>query len=70
MTAIDVDWQKLIDKYDIINRIHDDGMFPITSKQIKEVHEPRLMAKFDCSAQLPRPVRENHISILPVSNVG
>ena len=60
-------WQKLIEKYDIVNRIEQDGVFHITSNQIKEFKEPRLMAKWDSSEQLPSSLRKNNINILPDS---
>ena len=34
-------WEKLFEKYDILNKIQNDGAFFITAKQIKEFKEPR-----------------------------
>ena len=65
MTTSDA-WQILLDKYDIKNEIESNGTFKITASQIKEVREPRLMAKWDSSEQLPKSLKKNKINILPV----
>ncbi len=60
-------WQELIDKYDILTEIANNGFFKISASQIKEVKEPRLMAKWDSSEQLPKSLKKNKINILPDS---
>lgn len=60
-------WEKLIEKYDIVNKIKEEGKFRILSKQIKEFREPRLMAKWDSSESLPSVLAKNKINILPDS---
>ena len=60
-------WQVLIDKYDILTEILNNGFFKISALQIKEVKEPRLMAKWDSSEQLPSSLKNNKINILPDS---
>ena len=60
-------WQVLIDKYDILTEISNNGFFKISASQIKEVKEPRLMAKWDSSEQLPKSLKKNKINILPDS---
>lgn len=60
-------WEKIIEKYDIINKIKDEGQFKILSKQIKEFREPRLMSKWDSSESLPSVFEKNKINILPDS---
>ncbi len=50
--------------HDILARVGDEGEFRISSTQINEFHEARLMAKFDQSAQLPGIFRTNKLSIL------
>ncbi len=60
-------WQVLIDKYDILTKISNNGFFKISASQIKEVKEPRLMAKWDSSEQLPSSLKNNKINILPDS---
>lgn len=63
----DIAWEKLFEKYDILGHIERTGQFQISAKQIKEVREPRLMAKFDHTINLPRIFADNELSILPVT---
>jgi hypothetical protein len=60
-------WEKLFKKYDIINKIEVNGLFNISSSQIKEYREPRLMAKFDNSVNLPKIFIDNQLAILPIT---
>lgn len=60
-------WEKLIDKYDIISEIREKGIFKIKADEIKEFKEPRLMAKWDSSEQLPKVFKDKRINILPDS---
>lgn len=60
-------WQKLIDKYDIVNKVAKDGIFHIKASEIKEFKEPRLMAKWDCTGALPSVFKSNDLNILPDS---
>ena len=60
-------WTKLFEKYDIPNKIKTDGAFFITADQIKEFKEPRLMAKWDSSENLPSIFKKHNINILPTS---
>jgi hypothetical protein len=60
-------WQQLFNDYDILNEINKHGTYKIKADIIKTVKEPRLMAKFDQSSQLPEVFKDNDISILPVS---
>lgn len=60
-------WQVLIDKYNILTEIYNNGFYKISSSQIKEVKEPRLMTKWDSSEQLPTSLKNNKINILPDS---
>lgn len=60
-------WEKIFEKYDILARVQTDGIYYITSKEINEYKEARLMAKFDQSSQLPKIFLDNHMSILPVT---
>lgn len=66
-TKIDKAWERLFARYDILARVSAEGAFHISSTQINEFHEARLMAKFDESAQLPDVFRANKLSILPVT---
>ena len=60
-------WKELLDKYDILREIETKGFYKISASQIKEVKEPRLMAKWDSSGQLPESFKEHGINILPDS---
>jgi hypothetical protein len=66
-TKIDKAWEQLFAKHNILDRVDAEGDFRITSTQINEFHEARLMAKFDQSAQLPGIFRLNKLSILPTT---
>ena len=46
-TKNDDAWEKLFEKYRIIEKINKEGKFEITSAQINEFREARLMTKFD-----------------------
>lgn len=60
-------WNKLFEKYNILDVVKEHGNFIITAKQIKEFREPRLMTKFDHSENLPDIFKENKLSIMPIS---
>ena len=60
-------WKKIFEKYDIVNQVKENGIFHIEASQIKEFKEPRLMAKWDSTEQLPEILRKNSINILPDS---
>jgi len=60
-------WEKLLEKYNIVEEIKRYGVFHIKASQIKEFKEPRLMSKWDSSEQLPKPLKNNKINILPDS---
>ena len=66
-TLNDSAWEKLFVKYEILKRIEIDGSFKISADQIKEFREPRLMAKFDHSINLPKIFAQNDLAILPVT---
>ena len=53
----------------LINMIFE-GAFYITANQIKEFKEPRLMAKWDSSENLPSIFKKHNINILPISRTG
>lgn len=61
----DISWEEIFRKYDIINKINEDGFFIITADQIKEFREPRLMTKFDSKIDLPTIFTNNSLAILP-----
>lgn len=61
----DLVWEKIFEKYNIIDNIEKAGFFIITADQIKEYREPRLMTKFDSKIDLPTIFNENKLAILP-----
>lgn len=67
MRLIDKHWNKIFEKYNILHNINTDGFHNITSTQINEFHEARLMTKFDHKVNLPQIFQANHISILPLT---
>lgn len=66
----DTAWEKLFDKYQILDRVDRDGQFQISASQIKEFREPRLMTKFDHRVNLPAIFRKHNLAILPVTRGG
>lgn len=63
----DVCWQKLFDKYSILQNLESEGFFNISAAQIKEFREPRLMVKFDHANNLPKLFLDNKLTILPIT---
>jgi len=66
----DIEWEKLFDKYKILEKVLNYGYTVISSTEIKEFREARLMTKFDHKSQLPKLFAENQLSILPISRGG
>lgn len=66
-TKNDKAWEKIFEKYNIKSEIEKNGYFTITSTQINEFREARLMTKFDNQKTLPQLFKENKLSILPIS---
>lgn len=66
-TQNDKAWELLFSKYDILNQIDKYNQFIISASQIKEYREPRLMAKFDHSVNLPYIFVDNNLAILPIT---
>lgn len=67
LTKNDIAWNRLFDRYDLLTKIRTDGYFEITTAQINEERESRLMAKFDHSVNLPTIFKKHRLSILPLS---
>ena len=57
-------WKILFDEYNIVDEINEKGIFYIKASDIKEVKEPRLMAKWDNSETLPAIMSKNKVNIL------
>lgn len=66
-TKNDIAWNELFKKYKIAEKVLFSGSFEISSSQINEFREARLMTKFDYRSQLPKIFSKNMLSILPVS---
>lgn len=66
-TLNDKAWEKLFERYEILLNIEKNGKYEITSKEINEFREARLMTKFDHKNNLPILFEENNLSILPIS---
>lgn len=66
----DAAWEKLFEKYHILDQLENLDYFLISSNDINEFREARLMTKFDHRSQMPRIFSDNKLSILPVSRGG
>ncbi|MGB3401981.1 MAG: translation elongation factor [Microcoleaceae cyanobacterium] len=66
-TKNDIAWEKLFEKYSILEKVRQNDNFIIRSSQINEFRESRLMAKFDHFINLPTIFRKNKLSIMPIS---
>ena len=65
---IDTAWETLFEKHNILRSVEEHGFFEISARQIKEADkEPRLMAKFDHSINLPEIFSANDLAILPIT---
>lgn len=60
-------WIQLCNEHRILNEIEKNGFFEITAKDIKKIHEPRLVTKFDHRENLPKIFKEEQLSILPIT---
>jgi len=60
-------WIKILDEYNVLQKLDDVGSFIISADEIRNFREPRLMTKFDCYADLPEVFKKNNLSILPIS---
>jgi hypothetical protein len=67
LTKNDVAWEKLFDRYRILEQVKTKGLCEITATQINEYREARLMTKFDHRINLPKLFKENGLAILPIS---
>lgn len=66
----DIAWEKLFDRYKIVEKILANDKVYINSIEINEFREARLMTKFDHKSQLPKLFADNSLSILPTSRGG
>lgn len=63
----DIAWSKIFDDFPIVDVVEEKGFFIITSSQINNYREARLMTKFDVRRQLPKVFIENEFAILPIT---
>lgn len=63
----DVAWEKIFEKYHILEKLATDGRVSISSTEINRFREARLMTKFDHRSQLPQLFTKHKLSILPIS---
>lgn len=60
-------WEKIFARYGLLEKIETDGFADVTTDQIREWREPRLIAKIDHKDNLPALFKENDLSILTLS---
>lgn len=60
-------WEKLFDKFGVLDEIKRNGQFVISADKIREFKEPRLMTKYDHKTSLPKIFVDNKLAILPIS---
>lgn len=63
----DLAWEKIFNKYKVLDKVLKDGHIEISATKINEFREARLMTKFDHKSQLPKLFAEHRLSILPTS---
>ena len=67
MTKNNEAWEKLFERYQILEEVNKNDCFKIQASQINQERESRLMAKFDHVVNLPKIFIDNNLSILPLS---
>lgn len=60
-------WEVLFERHNILETVESEGICYISTNDIKREREPRLMAKFDHTINLPPIFAQNELSILPVT---
>lgn len=66
-TKNDSAWGQLFEKHKVLTAVQKNGSFEITSAEINQVREARLMTKFDHRTNLPKIFADNNLSILPIT---
>lgn len=69
-TKNDIAWEQLFEKYNIKEEIDKTGYYIISSSQINEFRQARLMTKFDNKKTLPKLFKDNNLAILPISGTN
>lgn len=63
-------WEQLFTKYHIKEEIDKVGYYIISSSQINEFRQARLMTKFDNKKTLPKLFKDYNLAILPISGTN
>ena len=63
----DLAWEKIFEKHLILDKLKNSDYFLISSSDVNEFREARLMTKFDRRSQTPKIFKKNKLSILPLS---
>ena len=63
----DIAWEKIFEKYCILDKLANNERISISSTEINQFREARLMTKFDHRSQLPKLFIDHNLSILPTS---
>lgn len=64
----DTAWTRILADYpQILDTVSSGGFYEIQAKTIKKYREPRLMTKHDTQESVPKPLKSNHLSVLPIS---
>ncbi|MFW5846966.1 MAG: type II restriction enzyme [Nanoarchaeota archaeon] len=64
---VDKQWENIFEDYPILQEIERKGLYHITSTEINNYREARLMTKFDHRDNLPYIFSENNLRILPIT---
>lgn len=62
----DIAWEKIFEKYCILDRLANNERVSISSAEVNDFREARLMTKFDHRSQLPELFAKHKLSILPL----
>lgn len=60
-------WRTLFLKYNILEKVKQEGKFHISIEQIRQYQESKIITKFDHQNNLPEVFKENSLGILPIS---
>ena len=60
-------WEELFRRHKVLEEVERRGACQISAGEINELHEARLMTKFDHYVQLPEVFKRNHLTIQPNS---
>lgn len=59
----DIAWEKIFEKYCILDKLANNERISISSTEINQFREARLMTKFDHRSQLPKLFIDHNLSI-------